>query len=76
MVFKGQSEVTVYEQWEEHFTKIFCECEILLHCYYCVGITIIYVYQEFKTFRFYFICHMLKRNIIWMFSLDHAHDEQ
>ena len=43
------------------FKKIFSECEILIHCYW-VGIAITYVYKEFKTRRFYFICHMSQRN--------------
>ena len=36
------------------FEKVFCEYEILLYCYW-VGITIIYVNKEFKTFRFYYM---------------------
>ena len=41
--FKSQSEITVYEKWEDHFKKSFCECVILIHCHW-VGITIVYVY--------------------------------
>ena len=46
-VLKSQSEITVYEKWEEDFKKSSVNGK-----YYFIagiGITIIYVYKEFKT---------------------------
>ena len=58
-VFKSQSEITVYENWEDHFKKSSVNVK---YCFITgIEITFIYLYKEFKT------GHMFN---IWMFSLD------
>ena len=34
------------------------------------------LFMFMKSLRFDFICHMFKRNIMWILSLDHTHHEQ